>query len=468
MSENSPNILIIDDDPMACSLLSDALMRLGHRATIAGTLKEGLEAARLNEYDLILLDVGLPDGNGLDALADFMATPSSPEVIIITGAGDVLGADLAIRSGAWDYVEKPPSREKMRLSIVRALQYRESRRIHTPDVMALKFDGIVGKTPAMGAVLDLMARAATSEVNILITGETGSGKELVAHAIHNNSPRASKPFVVLDCSALPETLVEGLLFGHDKGAFTGADRPKEGIIKQADGGTLFLDEIGELPLSVQKSFLRVLQERRFRPLGSRGEVKSDFRLLAATNKNLDGMVQAGTFREDLLFRLNTFTIRVPPLRERRQDIRELVTHQVLRLCERHGIGSKGLSPDFIETIECYDWPGNVRQLFHALERAMVVAGLEPVLFSKHLPHEVRVFSAKASLDKGASSENGAEAPREQAEDCAKFKVFRKAVERQYFQKLMVVSRGNIKEACRRSGLSQSRLYELLRIHGIST
>lgn len=460
------SILIVDDDPMTSKLLSDVLVRMGHRTAVAATLKEGLEAVYAHEFDLILLDVGLPDGNGLEALPDFVATKSRPEVIIITGAGDVNGAELAIKSGAWDYLEKPPSRENISLSISRALQYRESRKSHASRLVALNLEGFVGKSPGMREVLDLIASAATSHANVLITGETGTGKELVAQAIHRNSLRASRTFVVLDCSVLPDTLVESMLFGHEKGSFTGADRYREGIVKQADGGTLFLDEVGELSLPAQKAFLRVLQERRFRPLGGRAELSSDFRLIAATNRNLEEMVKEGRFREDLLFRLNTFTIQVPSLRERQSDIKELVTFQVSRLSERHGIGSKGCSPDFFKVLECYPWPGNVRELFHVVERAVAMAGYEPVLFSKHLPNGIRVHFAKAALGKGTSVEEGAKGAPRQLAAFPNLKDYRKAMDLQYLQDLMTHCRGNIKEACRKSGLSQSRLYELLKIHEI--
>ena len=246
-------------------------------------------------HDLVLLDVGLPDGNGLDAIERLRGVESAPQIIIITDENSRNGAELAIRSGAWDYIQKPGSIHDITLSIIRALEYREQRNAEAraPASRVLKLDGIIGKCPRMRNCFDLVAQAAANDINVLISGETGTGKELFASAIHNNSPRAQKPFVVLDCSALPETLVESILFGHDKGAFTGAEKAREGLVKQADGGTLFLDEVGELPFSVQKAFLRVLQERRFRPIGSAVEIDSDFRLIAATNRDLQNMVHEG-------------------------------------------------------------------------------------------------------------------------------------------------------------------------------
>ena len=275
---------------------------------------------------MILLDVGLPDGNGLDAIARIQKAESRPQIIIITASGDQNGAELAIRNGAWDYIQKPASVHDMALSIIRAIQYREERKGKRQGAGAprlLKLDGIVGNCPKMKERFELVAQAADTETNVLITGETGTGKELFASAIHNNSLRAKKPFVVVDCSALPETLVESILFGHDKGAFTGAQKAREGLIKQADGGTLFLDEVGELPFPVQKAFLRVLQERRFRPVGTGAEISSDFRLIAATNRDLQKLVLEGVFRDDFLFRLRSFIIELPPLREREEDIAEI-------------------------------------------------------------------------------------------------------------------------------------------------
>lgn len=263
------NVLVIDDDKNVCTAISNAVERMGHKTVHALTLKEGLEKACSDSFDVVFLDVQMPDGNGLDILPPIRGTPSSPEVIIITGFADPDGAELAIKNGAWDYIEKPCSVQEMTLPFIRALEYREEKKAAKVPV-ALKREGIVGSSPKLGACLDLLPQMSNSVANVLITGETGTGKELFARAIHENSPRAGKNFVVVDCAALPDTLVESVLFGHQKGAFTGADKAQDGLVKQADRGTLFLDEVGELPLSIQKSFLRVLQERRFRPVGGAG------------------------------------------------------------------------------------------------------------------------------------------------------------------------------------------------------
>jgi two-component system NtrC family response regulator len=437
-------------------------------------LKEGIETAASEPFDVILLDVRMPDGNGLEALPEFQSTPSRPEVIILTGFGDPNGAEMAIRSGAWDYIEKGASIKEISLPLVRVLEYRKEKQAASDaavNVMALNREGIIGNSPKMRACLDLVAQAARSDANVLISGETGTGKELFAHAICSNSSRCKGSFVVVDCAALPETLVESLLFGHEKGAFTGAEKAQEGLIRQANGGTLFLDEVGELPMSLQKAFLRVLQEHRFRPVGSRREVSSDFRLVAATNRNLEEMVQDNRFRGDLLFRLRSFVIDLPPLREHTEDIKELTRHHIDRLCGRYGLPLKGVSPEFMDALARYDWPGNVRELVHALERAVGAARYEPTLFPTHLPIGVRVQIARASVSGEGTPDAQSDPQRPHAERLPKIQDFRDDLlnqgEKRYLTDLMSLTEGDIKSACEISGLSQSRLYALLKRHDIS-
>ncbi|MDY6973637.1 MAG: sigma-54 dependent transcriptional regulator, partial [Thermodesulfobacteriota bacterium] len=372
-------VLIIDDDKMLCDILSRRVREIGHDVSCEMTLEGGIKRAKSEEFDVIFLDVQMPDGNGLDSLPLFQAMAASPEVIIITGEGRPDGAELAIKNGAWDYIEKASSIRTMILPLMRALEYRKAKKAKKAQA-CLKRDGIIGDSIRMKNALDLLVQAANSAANVLISGETGTGKELFSWAIHQNSPRASNNFIVVDCSALPDTLVESMLFGHEKGAFTSADRAREGLIQQADGGTLFLDEVGELPLKVQKVFLRAVQERRFRPIGGCREINSDFRIIAATNQDLNEMVRRGRFRKDLLFRLLSLTIDLPPLRERPEDIKELAVYHLARLSDRYGTARKGFSPEFFETLTLYDWPGNVRELFNSLEKALVSSHDEPILF----------------------------------------------------------------------------------------
>jgi len=277
---------------------------------------------------------------------------------------------------------------------------------------------------------------------------------------------------VVDCTVLPENLVESVLFGHRKGAFTGADRTQEGLIKQADKGTLFLDEVGELPLSVQKSFLRVLQERKFRPVGLKKEMKSDFRLVAATNRDLDQMVKQGKFREDLLHRLRTLVIELPPLREIPEDLEELVIYYTRKLCNQYQMDLKGFSLGFWDVLRSYNWPGNTRELIQALERAIIAAQNEPTLYAKHLPHHIRIRVVRNSVGKKSShKKENLYFPADSSKELKELQKVRKSaideVEKQYLNKLMALTKGDIKKSCKISGLSRSRLYSLLKKHQVS-
>jgi two-component system NtrC family response regulator len=354
------NVLIIDDDDLMCEMLCDLVENIHHQADYATTLEQGMEKTRAREFDVVM-----PDGNGLDFMAEIKALPSSPEVIIMTGAGDMDGAELAIKNGAWDYLLKPIIPKEMVLPLRRVLQYRDTlTKSRKPQpVAALNRVGIVGQSPAIRAGLDALARTAGSEANVLITGETGTGKELFARAVHQNSARKDQPFVVVDCAALPETLVDSHLFGHEKASFTGAEQKRIGLVEQAHGGTLFLDEVGELPLILQKIFLRVLQEHQFRPVGG-AERKSDFRLVAATNRDLGAMVKQGLFREDLFYRIRALTIEVPPLKNRREDIRDLTFHFVNQIFEGSNMLGPGMSgSSFIRLRRQLQVPGRTQFSF---------------------------------------------------------------------------------------------------------
>lgn len=466
-------ILIIDDDREICILLQAVIGKTGHESDCAYSLADGHKKAITEQYDVVLLDVNLPDGNGLSLLPKLKNTPSFPEVIIITGEGDPDGAELAIKNGAWDYIEKPLSIDCITLPLVRALQYRNEKKAIGNSIV-LKREGIIGESAKMRYCLDQVAQAAMSDETVLITGETGTGKELFASAIHDNSGRRDYNFVIVDCAALPEALIESALFGHVKGAFTGADRDREGLIKQADKGTLFLDEIGKLPISVQKAFSKVLQEKRFRPVGGKEELKSDFRLIAATNRNLEQMIMEERFRQDLLFQIKSLAISLPPLRERVQDIKELSLNIISKACERERIGTKGYSPEFIKTLEAYNWPGNVRELVNALEGAISKARYEPTLFPKHLSDRIRIDLTRSTItdhmDRTPKSSD-----RNITSALSQFlptiKEFRETVicenEKKYITELLSVTNGDIREACRIAGLGRARLYGLMKNYGIS-
>ncbi len=468
------NILIVDNNEKFSNIFSNMVREMKHHPTSVHTLQDGLAELQTATFDVVFLNAQLPDGNALDVLPEILQIPSLPEIIVMSDVGDPDEAEHSIKLGAWDYIEKPSSViRNMILPLVRALQYRQKKKVEKPSVSFedRAFGRIIGNSPQMKICKNLLAHAASSDANVLITGDTGTGKELFALAIHNNSARAEKNFVVVDCAALPQTLVESMLFGHKKGAFTGANRDQNGLIRQADSGTLFLDEVGELPLSVQKSFLRVLQERRFRPIGGAREIESDFRLIVASNRDLDNMVQRKKFREDLLFRLRAFTIELPPLKDHIEDIKELATYYMSELCDQYGIAEKAFSPEFFDVLAAYSWPGNVRELIHAMERALAAARDEPVIFPKHLPNHVRAQIARDSVSKEpantVSPRNRAGLPR----PLPKLQDVREAsiadAEQHYLKELMSVTKSNIKEACRISGLSRSRLYALLKKYQIS-
>ena len=469
------SILIVDDEPFICDILSDAFIGLGYETRTAGTIKEALAAGGSKRFDVVFLDVNLPDGSGLHVLSELREGPGKPEIIIMTGCGDADGAELALKFGAWDYFEKPATVDHFTLTLQRAIKFREQSRSSQGPVL-LDHAGVIGESPAIRACLGKVARTAATQANVLITGETGTGKELFANQIHRNSPRSEKPFIVVDCACLPEELVESVLFGHERGAFTGADRHHPGLIRQANTGTLFLDEIGEIPPATQKRLLRVLQEHRFRPVGSVREEVSDFRLMAATNRDLDEMVREGTFRQDLLYRLKTVTIELPPLRERVSDIQALAICFSNRLCRRFGIEEKGFSRDFFQVLEAWDWPGNVRELANIMELSVVEVYDESMLFAQHLPMELRAGFIKKSVGgPGGPYPDSTKYPPEQSRnektgENPTFRAYRthelNRIEREYLRWLMRKAGRNKQKACRLAGLSRTRLFELMKKHSI--
>ena len=458
-------ILIIDDDRDMSFTLCGMVEHMNHNSTAAYTLSEGLDKALSDRFDIVFLDVRLPDGNGLGAIPQLQKGIAPPEIIIVTAHGDPGGAELALKEGVWDYLTKPLSLDDLRLSLSRALQYRQQKIICNKPV-AVNRCGIVGDSSQLGGCIDKLAQAASMDAGILITGETGTGKELFARAIHANSVRAPGHFVAVDCAALPEQLVESILFGHVKGAFTGANEARAGLIKEADGGTLFLDEVGELPLHLQKAFLRVLQEHKFRPVGMKNEEKSDFRVVAATNQDLNGMIEKGLFRKDLLFRIRTLVIDLPPLRERTEDINDLVLYHTARICDRYGIGPKGFSSEYLEVFKKYSWPGNVRELVNTLENSITAAGSEPTIYAKHLPLEIRIHMKALALERLRKNPDENISVEARSRRLPKMNMFVDNAKRQYLHDLMRQTDGNVRRACEVSGLSKSTLYDQLKKYTI--
>jgi two-component system, NtrC family, response regulator len=428
---------------------------------------EGALPVHAADHDLIILDVNLSEDAHQAVFHRIIELPNRPQVIVVTESADPGLAESAIIKGAWEYFQKPPPLSRLKMAVQRAVEF--SRKTRAKDPIVLKRCGIVGSSSMIRSCLEAVAGCADSASNVLIVGETGTGKELFARAIHYNSSRKDFPFVIVDCAALPDTLVESILFGHEKGAFTTAEKKHAGLIRHAHGGTLFLDEIGELPLGIQKSFLRVLQERTFRPVGGIQEVYSDFRLIAATNKDLQEMAARGAFRQDLLYRVQTIPIKLPPLRGREMDIKELMHHFLDRICKKHGYPSKGFSPAVIEAFTEYHWPGNVRELINALEHAVVSARGDPIVYPEHLPVTIRVHATQQllSLQDGPA---GIESPAKGPACLPKLKTYRAQalaeIERTYLLELLDRTRGNIIRACELSGMSRPRLYAMIKKHGV--
>lgn len=459
-------ILIIDDDEMLCGMVHKKLRHLEHDVEVAYTLEQGFRKAGERAFDLVLLDVRLPDGSGIEALSSLKHVDSKPEIIIITGEGDPDGAELAIETGAWDYILKPLSVRELSLQVTRALEYRKEKLAEKP-AMILKRDAIIGSDPKLLACLEKVATCTGTDMSVLITGETGTGKELFARAVHENSRRASFPFVVLDCAAFPEQLVESILFGHEKGAFTGADQSRDGLILQADKGTLFMDEVGELPLSMQKAFLRVLQEKDFRPVGGKQELHSDFRLITATNRDLEQMVNEGKFRQDLLYRLKASTIQLPTLHERQPDIETLVLHYVGLFCRSYNLSIKGVSGEFMDLLKMYTWPGNVRELVNVIDLSIANSKMHDVLLPIHLPTDVRVRTKLYSMtNNGTPGTRGFSSEPHENSELPSLSMSLEETEKRYMQSLVHHTEGNIQEACRISGLSRSSLYARLKKYNI--
>jgi len=460
------NILVIDDDLKICLFFSKLLKKMGHGFEIAHTIKEGRTLFGIREFDLVLLDLELPDGNGLALLPEFVDSRPAPEVIIITGTGDARGAELAFKYGAWDYVQKPFLLDEVSLPITRAIQYRKEKQA-TPQLIPLIRSKIIGESDAIRKCLEEVAAAASTDASVLITGETGTGKELFARAIHENSKRASKPFIAVDCGALPATLVEGTLFGHEKGAFTGAGKKQAGLLVQANGGTLMLDEVGDLPLAAQKSLLRTLQERCVRPLGGMVEIPVDFRLISATNLDLDQMVKKNLFREDLLFRIRAMRIKLPSLRDRTKDIEEIAIKKIHELSQRYNMETKAISPEFFKLLGAQNWPGNVRELINVLEYALASSGMDPTLFPKHLPPEYRMSGLEFDPFPANYSRLKTIKELDSGDELPTLNDYRTKFERDYLKALINQAGGDRREACRISGISQSRLYGLFNKHQLS-
>ncbi len=373
----SERILIVDDEDGMRRLLGRVLSREGYETTTVASGAEALQQVARDHFDLVVTDIKMPEMDGLQLLEELKEFDPSLPIIVMTAYGTVENAVQALRAGAYDYIAKPFETDEIKLTVAKALERErllaENRYLHEELEGRYDFSGIIGGSPAMKQVYEMASSVAASNANVLITGESGTGKELLARSIHYNSPRKDKPFVVLNCAALSEGVLESELFGHEKGAFSGALDTRKGRFERADQGTLFIDEVAEMTLAAQVKLLRVIQENEFERVGGNKTISVNVRIVAATNKTLEDQVKEGKFREDLYYRLNVVNINVPPLRSRREDIEPLSRHFLEKYVAETGKKITDLAPRALSCLLAHDWPGNVRELQNAIERAVVLS-----------------------------------------------------------------------------------------------
>ncbi|MBM9513916.1 sigma-54-dependent transcriptional regulator [Desulfogranum marinum] len=390
----SGNILVIEDDQDMCDLLTAGLSRRSFSVTTYTSGTKGLDAVDLHTTDVVLADINLPDMNGLDICTSIVADLPDIPVIIMTAFGSMDTAIAAIRAGAYDFVTKPLDLDILTMSLKRAVRYRNLqqtvKKLSNAAKQPLHFDNLLGESPAMEKLFTQLSRIADSEASLLITGESGSGKELVARAVHTHSRRKNNPLITINCAAMPGQLLESELFGHKKGAFTDAGAYNKGLFLEADGGTLFLDEVGEIPLDLQPKLLRALEERCVRPVGGTTERPFNVRIIAATNRDLESAVEDGLFREDLFYRLNVIQLEMPPLRSRGTDILLLARKFVKHFSLKQSKAVTGIADSAAAKLLDYSWPGNVRELRNAIEHAVALTCFEKIL-PEDLPEKIRLF-----------------------------------------------------------------------------
>ena len=445
MTAKTPGkVLIVDDDRNLLGLLKMRLESSGYIVTTALREQEAKEAVAGDIFDLAIVDLQLAEQDGISLMEDLHRVLPGMPVIILTAHGSIGSAVEAMRRGATTYLTKPFDARELILHIERAM---ENRRL-TSEISRLKgllaerygFENIVARSKAMERVLEVVSRIAPTDSTVYIHGESGTGKELIARALHLASTRKESPFVEINCAALPETLLESELFGHEKGSFTGAVRTSKGLFAQAHEGTIFLDEIGDMPLSIQSKFLRVLQERRFTPVGGEQSVAVDVRVIVATNKDLDKQVAQGLFREDLFYRIHVIPLELPPLRERKEDIPLLVDHFLRKYGKQMNKDVKRLTPKAMQRLMLHDWPGNVRELENTIEYAMAMTRDDVI-------REDGVLPARAGLSDGPLK------PLKEAKD---------AFEKEYLINVLKITRGNVSSAAELAGKYRADFYNLLK------
>ncbi|HEX9618493.1 MAG TPA: sigma-54 dependent transcriptional regulator [Polyangiaceae bacterium] len=443
-----PQVLVVDDDRATRDLLRLTLGTEGFDVATAGDWAEAMERFGAQDFDVVLTDLNLGGPNGIDLcrrLAD--QRPDTP-VIVITAFGSLDTAISAMRAGAYDFLTKPFESESVVVALTRALRHRELtrevRRLRVATREVAGFGGLLGSSPPMLRLYTLLDRVAASEASVLIQGESGTGKEMVARALHDRGPRRERPFVAINCSALPEQLLESELFGHTRGAFTDAKEARAGLFAEANGGTLFFDEVGDLPLGLQPKLLRALEQRSVRPLGGKSEVPFDVRVVTATHRDLEQAIQEGTFREDLYYRLNVINVVLPPLRARGNDVLILAQHFLERLTGARGSKVAGISRGAADKLLRYPWPGNVRELRNCIERALALTAFDKIA-AEDLPEKVRAQKAARVVAHEDSSEL---VPLEE-------------VERRYIFQVLAACKGNRSQAAQILGLNRKTLYRKL-------
>lgn len=453
-------ILVVDDETDLAVSCQRLLVSKGYETSTAANGEEALERIQEREPHLLITDLRMPGMNGMQLLEQVKALYPEMQVVMMTAYSTIEDAVGAMRMGAADFVPKPFTPDHLAIVVEKALAERvlreENRSLRAQLSRTFSFDNIVGRSPAMARIFDSIRRIAGSSINVLISGASGTGKELIARSVHANSGRSGRPFVALNCGALPEHLVESEIFGYERGAFTGAARPKPGLLESAHGGTFFMDEVGELPASLQVKFLRVLQDGKFRRLGSTLEREVDVRLICASNQDLEHGVAEGKFREDLYYRINTFTIVIPPLKERRDDIPPLVSHFLAKHAGQNERAVHELSPEAMELLCSYEWKGNVRELEHVIERALVLASGERIEV-EDLPQNIQAVTAAQSTPPRASMDLPfKDAKAQLVED----------FERRYIIDVLGKYEGNISRAAVHSGIDRRSLHRLLAKYGI--
>ncbi|HEX9428103.1 MAG TPA: sigma-54 dependent transcriptional regulator [Candidatus Polarisedimenticolia bacterium] len=442
-------LLIVEDDAEMRGYLQDELREAGYDVIPCAGASEALEELGSGSIDVVVTDLMMPGMKGDELLAEVHARLPEIPVVILTAFGSIDSAVEAIKAGAYNYVAKPFRIEQLLATVESALRERQLRGQirHLRQTLGDGRNRIIAESPAMRRSLDLLLRAAPAGTPVLLLGESGTGKELFARTLHDESPRHGRPFLAINCSAIPETLLESQLFGHRRGTFTDAREDRRGLFQEADGGSLFLDEIGDMPLALQSKLLRVLQEREVHPLGAPGPVPIDVRPIAATHRDLEAFVAEGRFRQDLYYRLNVITVRIPPLRERIEDLVPLVAYFLEHHGRRLGRTACSLAPESIQALMRHAWPGNVRELENAIERALVL-GRDDVLWLEDLPESLRPRPGAAASPQGG--------PRPLAD-----------VEREHILRTLRSARGNKAAAARLLGFDRKTLYRKLKTYGLS-